>query len=92
MENALTKPDNAGAASYDYMHLFGRVALGAMWIKIVQAALEKKNRQPETSDFVEAKLITARFYMERMLPETASCLARITTGAATMMSIPHELF
>ena len=92
MENALTKPDNAGAASYDYMHLFGRVALGAMWVKIVQAALEKKKRQPDSSDFVEAKLITARFYMERMLPETASCLARITTGAATMMSIPHELF
>ena len=92
MENALTKPDNAGAASYDYMHLFGRVALGAMWVKIAQAALEKKKRQPDSSDFVEAKLMTARFYMERMLPETASRLARITTGAATMMSIPQELF
>ena len=31
MQNAMTKPDNAGAGSTDYMHLFGLVALGYMW-------------------------------------------------------------
>ena len=46
MQNAMAKPDNAGAASYDYMHLFGRVALGMMWVKIAQAAMEKKAREP----------------------------------------------
>jgi acyl-CoA dehydrogenase len=31
MNNAMAKPDNAGAGSTDYMHLFGLVALGYMW-------------------------------------------------------------
>ena len=38
MQNAMAKPDNAGAGSYDYMHLFGLVALGYMWCKIAEAA------------------------------------------------------
>ncbi|MEF3366986.1 acyl-CoA dehydrogenase C-terminal domain-containing protein [Methylocystis sp. 9N] len=92
MQNAMTKPDNAGAASYDYMHLLGRVALGAMWTRIAQAALETKAREPEQSARMDAKLLTARFYMERMLPETRLRLARITSGADTMMSFAEEMF
>ena len=41
MQNAMTKPDNAGAGSTDYMHLFGLVALGYMWCKIAEAAIAK---------------------------------------------------
>ncbi|TLG78718.1 acyl-CoA dehydrogenase C-terminal domain-containing protein [Methylocystis sp. B8] len=92
MQNAMTKPDNAGAASYDYMHLFGRVALGVMWVKIAQAAMEKKSREPHEAARMDAKLLTARFYMERMLPETSLRLTRISTGADTMMSLAEEMF
>jgi 3-(methylsulfanyl)propanoyl-CoA dehydrogenase len=35
---------------------------------------------------------TARFFMERMLPETAAQLARIQTGAASTMELPDEAF
>ena len=38
MQNAMAKPDNAGAGSYDFMHLFGLVALGYMWARIAEAA------------------------------------------------------
>ena len=41
---------------------------------------------------MDAKLLTARFYMERMLPETRLRLTRISTGADTMMSLPEEMF
>jgi hypothetical protein len=92
MQNALAKPDNAGAASYDYMHLFGRVALGVMWVKIVRAALAKKAREPDSAAAMDAKLTLARFYMERMLPETSLRLARISSGADAMMSLPAEMF
>ena len=37
MNNAMKNPDNAGAGSTDYMHLFGLVALGLMWGRIVKA-------------------------------------------------------
>ena len=41
IQNAMAKPDNAGAGSTDYMHLFGLVALGFMWAKMAKAANEK---------------------------------------------------
>ncbi len=92
VQNAMAKPDNAGAASYDYMHLLGRVALALMWVRIAAAAIARKAREPETAPLMEAKLTTARFYMERMLPETSLRLARIMAGADTMMSLPAEMF
>ncbi len=92
MQNALAKPDNAGAASTDFLHLLGRVALGLMWVRIVEGALAKKAREPESAAAMDAKLVTARFYMERMLPETALRLARIVTGADAMMALPEEMF
>src|ERR1043166_3439063 len=62
MQNAMAKPDNAGAGSYDYMHLFGLVALGYMWCRIAEAALAKKSNG--SAQRMDAKLTTARFFME----------------------------
>jgi len=87
MQNAMAKPDNAGAGSYDYMQLFGLVALGYMWARIAEAALAKGD-----DPTMKAKLVTARFFMERMLPETGAHLARIQSGAASMMELPAEAF
>jgi hypothetical protein len=74
------------------MHLFGRVALGYIWARIAKAALEKKNREPASATAMETKLIVGRYFMERMLPETSLRLARIVTGADTMMSLDAEMF
>jgi acyl-CoA dehydrogenase len=90
MQNAMAKPDNAGAGATDYMHLFGLVALGYMWCRIAAAA--QAARAADTSGRMEAKLVTARFFMERMLPETATRLARIQAGAAAVMELPAEAF
>jgi acyl-CoA dehydrogenase len=92
MQNAMAKPDNAGAGSYDYMHLFGLVALGYMWCKIAKAAMARKAADASQAAVMDAKLITGKFFMERMMPETASHLARISSGADTMMSMPAEAF
>jgi acyl-CoA dehydrogenase len=90
MQNAMAKPDNAGAGATDYMHLFGLVALGYMWCRI--AAAGQAARAADTSGRMEAKLVTARFFMERLLPETATRLARIQAGAAAVMELPAEAF
>jgi acyl-CoA dehydrogenase len=92
MQNAMAKPDNAGAGSYDFMHLFGLVALGYMWCKIAEAALARLPRANGSAPTMNGKLITARFFVERMLPETASHLARIDAGAASTMELPDEAF
>jgi hypothetical protein len=90
VQNAMTKPDNAGAASTDYLHLFGLVALGFMWGRMVKAAQEKVDAGEDS--FYANKLVTARYFMERVMPETAAHLARISTGADTMMALPAEAF
>ena len=88
MQNAMAKPDNAGAGAYDYMHMFGLVALGYMWARIAEAALPKADRDATMKN----KLITGRFFMERMLPETAAHLARIQAGADSMMAMADDAF
>jgi 3-(methylsulfanyl)propanoyl-CoA dehydrogenase len=90
MQNAMGKPDNAGAGATDYMHLFGLVALGYMWCQIAEAA--HRNLAGDGTGRMNAKLVTARFFMERMLPETAAHLARIQSGAGSMMELPADAF
>jgi alkylation response protein AidB-like acyl-CoA dehydrogenase len=93
MQNAIQKPDNAGAASTDYMHLFGLVALGYMWGRMVKTAQGKlAEGADDTASFYENKLVTGRYFMERVMPETAAHLARISSGADTMMTLPAEAF
>jgi acyl-CoA dehydrogenase len=90
--NALAAPDNAGAGATDYMHLFGLVALGYMWCRIAEAAHDKRAADPGAAERMDAKLVTGRFFMERMLPATATHLARIAAGAASTMALPAEAF
>ncbi|MBB2752632.1 UNVERIFIED_ORG: acyl-CoA dehydrogenase [Rhizobium aethiopicum] len=93
MQNAMAKPDNAGAGSTDYMHLFGLVVLGYMWAKMAKAAEDGlASGDGSREDFLRNKLVTARFFMERIMPETALRKARIEAGADTMMELAAEAF
>jgi acyl-CoA dehydrogenase len=92
MQHAIAKPENAGAGSYDYMHLFGLVALGYMWAQMAKAAIANKDARDGDSAAMEAKLLTGEFFMERVMPETALRLARVTAGAETMMALGPEQF
>ena len=91
MQNAMKKPDNAGAAATDYLQLFGFVTLGYMWARMAKVALDKIAGTGETA-YLKTKLVTGRFFMERMLPETALHLARIQTGCDTTMELAAEAF
>ena len=93
VQNGMANPDNAGAASTDYMHLFGLVALGYMWGRMVKTAQDKLATGANGSaGFYETKLVTGRYFMERVMPETAAHLARLSTGSATMMALAAEAF
>jgi hypothetical protein len=91
MQNAMGDPDNAGAASTDYMHLFGLTLLDYMWARIVKAALAKKARG-ETNEALDAKLVLAKFFNERMMPEGGAHLARLSSGAGSIMAMPAAAF
>src|SRR3954453_23271878 len=63
MQNAMAKPDNAGAGAHDYMHLLGLVALGYMWCRMVEAA-NVKIAAGQATESTKAKLVTGRFFTE----------------------------
>ena len=89
--NGLKDLDNAGAASYDFMHLMGLTALGFMWARIVKAVLARQAKG-DSAPALDAKLTLAKFFNERMLPETSARLARLSAGGATLMTLPAEAF
>jgi alkylation response protein AidB-like acyl-CoA dehydrogenase len=91
MRHASAQPDDAGAGATDYMHLMGLVGLGYMWCRIVEAATARLAAD-ETAAGMRAKLVTGRFFVERMLPETALHLARIRLGAENLMELPAAAF
>ena len=62
MQNALARPDHAGAGATDYMHMFGLVALAYMWVRIAKAAQAKlKAGADGEAARMEGKLATAKF-------------------------------
>ncbi len=92
MNNAMTKPDNAGAGSTDYMHLFGLVALGYMWAQMAKVAQAKLADGADNKAFYETKLATGRYFMDRVMPEAQAHLARIQSGSDSMMALSADAF
>jgi hypothetical protein len=92
MENALARPDNAGAGATDYMHLFGLVALAHMWALIAKSAQERIDADDPRAARLAEDLMVGRAWVERAMPETALRLARITAGADALMAVPATGF
>lgn len=92
MQNGMKNPNAALSGSYDFMHLFGHVCLGLMWAQMAKAAQEALDGGASDKAFYETKLATGRYYMARRLPATAMHLARINTGADTVMALNAEQF
>lgn len=92
MENGLANPDNAGAGSTDYMHLMGVTGIAFMWARMAKTAMSKLAAGTTDKSFYETKIKTARYYMDRVVPETVTHLARIRTGSDAMMALAANDF
>ncbi|MEH6356989.1 MAG: acyl-CoA dehydrogenase C-terminal domain-containing protein [Marinobacter sp.] len=90
INQASETPDAVGAASVDYLDLFGLTALAYMWARMVKAAAAKA--EGDTSGFYTGKLKTARFYYDRLLPKTVSLAEGIRSGSDSMMALTAEEF
>jgi alkylation response protein AidB-like acyl-CoA dehydrogenase len=91
-EVGLKDADEAAAASSDYLRLFALVAIGYMWAKMAKAAQAKLQAGAEDKAFYETKLVTGRFFMDRILPDTGSLLSKIQAGGKTMMQLDAANF
>jgi len=92
MANGMKDPNNVGAGAVPYMHLMGLVAVGLMWLRMAAAAARLKVAGDGDGAFLDAKLTTARFYAERILPRAGSLRREIEGGADAVMALPPEAF
>ncbi len=92
MAQGMKNPNAALAGSYDFMHMMGHVCLGLMWTRMAKAAYVALDAGAQDRDFLEAKVATGRFYMARQLPACSMHLARIESGADTVMALTAEAF
>ena len=87
-QRGLGDPEEAGAAASDYLRMFGLVAVGYMWCQMAKLARDKQNGDA----FYDTKLKTARFYVQKVLPDTAGLFLKIMAGKDAVMAHGAEEF
>ena len=92
MQNGMKNPNHALAGSYDFMHMMGHVCFGLMWARMAKASMDALAAGDTDTDFHETKIATGRYYMARQLPATCMHLARINSGADTVMALDAANF
>jgi alkylation response protein AidB-like acyl-CoA dehydrogenase len=92
MAHGMKNPDNIGAGAVSYMHLMGLVATGLMWLRMAGAAARLTAAGEGDAGFLDAKLVTARFFAERILPDAGALRRKIEGGAEAVMALPPEMF
>ncbi len=92
MQNGMTNPNNVGAGAYSYMHIMGIVSLGLMWLRMAKVAVEKLGNSADNVKFYETKLVTARFFAERIMPEAGALRRKIETGSESIMALEPDMF
>ena len=90
---AMSDADEIGAASVDYLMYSGYVVLAYLWTRAAAAA-HAALEQPDCADgeFYEAKIATAAFYFDKLLPRTRALVATMDTGADSLMAMDADHF
>lgn len=83
-------PAEIGAASVDYLDLFGLVAYGYMWARMVSVAQRKVGS--ETSGFYASKIKVGNHFLKRILPRTLALEQQVLAGAEVLMAMEEEDF
>jgi alkylation response protein AidB-like acyl-CoA dehydrogenase len=91
-KKAMANADEIGGASVDYLMFAGYVTLGYFWAKMASVALSKLEESDNDKAFYQAKIKTATFYFQRILPRAQGHAACIEGGVDSMMALDSEDF
>ena len=91
VQNGVANPDAAAAGSHDYLNVLALAGLAYMWARMAKAA-QAKIAAGDPDPFFANKLITGRYFLERILPEAAAHLAKLKTGSGPVMALAAEAF
>ena len=91
MQNGIANPEAAAASSHDYLNILALTGLAYMWARMAKAA-QSRIAAGDADPFFANKLITGRYFLERVLPEAGAHLAKLKTGAGPVMALAAEAF
>ncbi len=91
-QKGLADPEEAAAAASDYLRLFGLVALGYGWLKLLEAAQGRLAAGDGRKEFLEAKFATAGFFFLRILPQANALFLALSAGKKSLMALPEAAF
>ena len=86
---AKLNPNEIGAASVEYLQVFGYVAYAWLWARMADVAQGSLEADPA---FYAAKLATARFYFKRLLPRIDSLEQSIRAGSESLFELDAASF
>ncbi|PMG28474.1 acyl-CoA dehydrogenase [Shewanella sp. 10N.286.52.C2] len=89
---ATKNPDEIGGASVDYLMFAGYVTLAFFWARMAKVAQEKLKTDTSEKAFYQAKIKTAQFFIQRMLPRAKGHAACIQNGVDSMMALDSKDF
>ena len=92
MQHAMTNPNHLGAGAHHYMHIMGIVTLGLMWLRMAKVAQARLAAGTDEAAFYEAKIATARYYMDRFVPDAGALRRKLEAGADSMMALGEAAF
>lgn len=85
-QHGVQNPNDAGAGAVDYLRMMGIVVVAWMWARMAKVAQAKLAAGSGNKEFYEGKLVSARYWMERLIPECPMLFERIQAGSATIMA------
>lgn len=85
-------PEEVGAASFDYLMYSGYTVLAYLWARSAFVALQNMKQGTQETSFYQAKLNTANFYFQRILPRNEGLAHCIAADASSIMAMNEEEF
>ncbi|PHS63612.1 MAG: acyl-CoA dehydrogenase [Thalassobium sp.] len=87
MQNGMSDREQAGSAATPYLRLFALTAVGYFWSRMALTAQQQLDAGSSETDFYQAKVHSARFYMDKLLPQTEALLTEIEAGKDSLMEM-----
>jgi alkylation response protein AidB-like acyl-CoA dehydrogenase len=91
-QKALRDPEEAGAAATEYLRMLGLVGIGFTFLKAARIARARLDEGSQDAGFYRAKLATAAFFFDRILPQATALFVAIKSGKRSMMALEPDAF
>ena len=90
LESGAANGDAVLAGATPYLRMFGTTIGGWLMANSALSAQQLLTEATENTEFLQAKIETARFFAQQLLPQATGLLASVTSGSDSMFAINSE--